>query len=236
MKNFKMLVCGIIIGVVVGGAITVGAATGAKVQAQLSPTVKFNFDGELKTLPADMFVLEYADRNYISARFIAETLGAVVTWDEKTETIYIKSAPPEVITTEKEVIKEVEKASQAEYYSLPQTLTRSGVTLEINQINPGSYGYVYIEIRKLPHFVTMLDYENVVIEFPDGTKAKTEKNMNYEWLNSVQVGQKSMLIFTSIPEKQTKFTLVVPFIIEDFNLQKQTIQFSFDVDLTVEVQ
>ncbi|MCX7568719.1 stalk domain-containing protein [Tumebacillus sp. DT12] len=85
-KNAKGLIAGIIIGAVVAG--TGVAAADQTVNAYLS-SFKFKFNGVEKQLPEGYTVLNYQNRSYVPARFVAESMGGNVEFDVATGTVNI---------------------------------------------------------------------------------------------------------------------------------------------------
>lgn len=94
-KNAKGLIAGIIIGAVVAG--TGGAAADQTVSTYLS-SFKFKFNGVEKQLPEGYAVLNYQNRSYVPARFVAESMGGNVEFDAATGTVSVQ-APPEKVNT-----------------------------------------------------------------------------------------------------------------------------------------
>lgn len=91
MSKSKHLLAGLLIGVTLSG---VGVAfADQSIQVGLSDSIKFVFNGQEKPLPADQKVIAYNGYNYMPARFIAENLGATVSWDQATKTISMKTDP-----------------------------------------------------------------------------------------------------------------------------------------------
>lgn len=91
--KYKQLVLGVLLGSLVTGAGAVAASGGASITALLKNEIIFKFNGMEKKLDKGYSVLSYKNVTYVPARFVAEELGATVTWDNGTQSILIDSAP-----------------------------------------------------------------------------------------------------------------------------------------------
>jgi len=87
LNQYKQLLAGIVIGTVVT---TAGAATAAnqQVSAMIMEAVSFNFDGYEDKLPSNYKVLNYQGTTYVPVRYITETLGGTIRFENNT--IYIE--------------------------------------------------------------------------------------------------------------------------------------------------
>lgn len=91
MKRYKGLLLGLSLGLCLGTALPAfGQPVSEAVQAYLNHSYYFTFDGERTALPEDGHVLVYEGRSYVPARFVAEQLGATVTWHSDTKEIEIR--------------------------------------------------------------------------------------------------------------------------------------------------
>ncbi len=109
-KKNKLLIAGIIIGCLC--TLPVGALASATgfVSAFLDGAVTFQFDGQEQALPEGYTVLNYENRTYVPARFVAERLGASATWDGINKIVGINTQPcQECVALHKEK-QELEKA------------------------------------------------------------------------------------------------------------------------------
>jgi hypothetical protein len=94
MKNlskYKYYICGILMGstlTFVGNSL----ASGNEVTAQIENWIKFNVNGIETSIPNDYTILNYNGRIYVPARFLAEQLGADVSWDANAQTVVIQDA------------------------------------------------------------------------------------------------------------------------------------------------
>ncbi|HJV44700.1 MAG TPA: copper amine oxidase N-terminal domain-containing protein [Bacillota bacterium] len=93
MKKFILgLTCGIVI-----SATTVAFATDT-IQAYLSST-KYVFNGQSKELGSEYITLNYNGHNYVPVRFIAESLGASIEYDNNNPTVFVNSTTPSATTS-----------------------------------------------------------------------------------------------------------------------------------------
>jgi len=92
MKQKKILAAGFAIGLVFSMSIQAFAAPVIeKIEAYINHQMTFTFNGEKKALPEGYEVIVYKDHSYVPARFVAENLGAEVTWNDQTKEIGIVS-------------------------------------------------------------------------------------------------------------------------------------------------
>lgn len=107
MKGKKMLAVGLAAGMVLTMSIQAFADPVIRViQAKIHPNYHITFDGEKKELPEGYEILVYQDRTYVPARYVAEELGATVTWDEETKEIgIVKPKVPETPVTSDGAVK-----------------------------------------------------------------------------------------------------------------------------------
>lgn len=137
MKNLKGLMAGLIIGVLITGG-TVGAFAFSESVMAIAGNYKLQFDGKYQTLPDGQAILNYNGRIYTPARFVAETLGAKVGWDDASRTVSIESPEPKVVEkiVEKIVEKEVpaensENTTESRFMTLPIRYEVDDVRIEI---------------------------------------------------------------------------------------------------------
>ena len=91
MNGKKGLLLGLSLGLCLGTALPAfGQPVSEPIQAYLNHSYYFTFDGERTELPEDGHVLVYEGRSYVPARFVAEQLGATVTWHSDTKEIEIR--------------------------------------------------------------------------------------------------------------------------------------------------
>ena len=106
LRRFKMklrmksVVFGIIIGILTTASITVLGISLATPRVEVwlqDQQVSIMVDGRTLERPAGTHILNFNDRIHVPARFIAESLGATVTWDERSQTVIIVSADNQVV-------------------------------------------------------------------------------------------------------------------------------------------
>ncbi len=102
MKQKKILATGFAIGLVFSMSIQAFAAPVIeKIEAYINHQMTFTFNGEKKALPEGYEVIVYKDHSYVPARFVAENLGAEVTWNDQTKEIGIVSKKSDNNSAEK---------------------------------------------------------------------------------------------------------------------------------------
>ena len=141
------------------------AGTKTEVSAIKNTGARISFDGTVKAIPADMTVLFYQDRVYTPARFIAESLGADVGWDEKTETVLIKTPEPTPTPAPSQAPSPSPTPSPAPvnyaYQTLPLRLIKNELTINIyGQEVSKNYLRLYLDFVYRGALVN-LDYTSV---------------------------------------------------------------------------
>lgn len=142
LSGMKSVVFGIIIGVLTTVSITVVGISLAtpRVEAWLQDDqVSIIVDGRTLDLPVGSHILNFNSRVHVPARFIAESLGATVHWDEVSQSVIIVSPDPEVIEREVQVPVEVQAPAQNaapryHYSPLPVRRVIQDVSLNITSM------------------------------------------------------------------------------------------------------
>lgn len=115
LRKSKIFISGIIMGAIVSIGITSFAAN-ELIKVYKSNELLFKFNGIYKELPEEYTTLIYNNRTYIPARFVAESLGVEVNFDENTKTtsFEIPKVIPKPITEEdcKEFIEKYKKENE----------------------------------------------------------------------------------------------------------------------------
>ncbi len=126
LKKYRKLLLGIAIGLLCILPVGVLAAgTSAWVSALLDGDVAFLFDGQRETLPAGYAVLFYDNRTYVPVRFVAEQLGASVSWDQFAKTVKIDTKPGAeelVLEKEKQALEKELKGQEEKIKSLEKEI------------------------------------------------------------------------------------------------------------------
>ncbi len=97
MKGWRMFSAGLVTGVFMGSVFLAQAAPLQAVTAYLADDVQFTFDGSNVQLPYGYTALTYEGRTYVPARFVAESLGAKVVWNEATGTVTITDGDTNIV-------------------------------------------------------------------------------------------------------------------------------------------
>lgn len=109
-EKISIFVLGLIAGIILSATDVVDAAS-KTVSALLAPQVKYTVDGVEKKLPEGVTTLNYQGSVYVPARFVAEALGGYVHWDQNTQTVTLKSPPPQYVYIQKESTEEKEEST-----------------------------------------------------------------------------------------------------------------------------
>jgi foldase protein PrsA len=95
----KDKVKGLILGITIGSLISGSVALASSSQIEVAfRSLKYMFDG-VEKVPTEEKGFIYEGSTYVPLRFIQETLGKPVEWDEANETIWIGSNPNKVVAT-----------------------------------------------------------------------------------------------------------------------------------------
>lgn len=109
MKRFKDGMVGFVIGSILCSSIVYATST---LEVNFLP-LKYYFDGIEKKPPQDQQGFIYNDRTYVPLRFIAESMGKEVIWEDETKSIYIDESS-EVVQNEKD--NQVYRSRQIQEY------------------------------------------------------------------------------------------------------------------------
>lgn len=217
--NIKSFLSGLLVGGII--ATSIGAyATGNQVMANLASDFNFKFNGVYKMSGDE--VLIYKNKSYVPTRFVAESLGAQVDWDEKTNTASFKMEPKIV---EKEVIKEVVKeipcptnpdgtTGQVNYSSLPVDKTYKDFKLTVTSIvryDDETRIYVTLDNKESVDQITLSAYDTKVTA--DGkdylTKDAPFYKMDQNLFNGVSKGNvlNGYIVIPTIPEETKNMSI-----------------------------
>lgn len=108
----RYLVLGLVLGILLTMSLSPISAATHTITAFLRPDFQFFFDGEAAPLPEGQAVLVYEGRSYVPARFVAESMGGTVLWDEVGKNIFVTL--PEPVIIEPEVPEEEEPEEEEE--------------------------------------------------------------------------------------------------------------------------
>lgn len=96
MKDkLKGLLLGLVLGMLLSGTFVFAAGTQIEVAFK---ELKFMVDGVEKE-PSDGKAFIYEDRTYVPYRFVSESLGQRVEWDEEKQTIWIGKIPDKIVAS-----------------------------------------------------------------------------------------------------------------------------------------
>jgi len=144
----KKFVSGLLTGIIIASAFTAMAATGIK-EAYFNDVIKLVVDG--KVIDTEIVTVtsegQVNGKNYVSARDLAEALGATVTWDGAKKEIQISTRTN----------TEVDYSGWVPY-------STSNLELLIDNIKKGYVVYYNGQYLASPEYVEMISNEEVVYE------------------------------------------------------------------------
>lgn len=242
MKKFKYLTLGIIIGLTISAGASVYADVLVTVNTFIMDNIKFEFNGVEKEKPQDYTVLNYKNRVYVPARFIAEELGAEVLWDAETETIMInqEEEEPEVVEEpeETEEPKDVEEPEISnKYEDTPVSISDLQLNLGIEDViydEQGNRWRLYVKLENKedkPIRLSQLDTKIIV----DGVEYSMDKvplhTIDDRWYRDIREDER-LSGYIAMPQfdKDSKKMDVVLTIIENTEKQEKK-EFEFFINL-----
>lgn len=253
-KKQRKLLLGVLIGLVISGGGMVFADTAAKVSAVIANHVWFQFDGKTVPISGEYTVLNYQGRTYVPARFIAENLGAEVTWDATTNRISIESPKvecpeppaqkpdaqkePSEPDKNKDQDKDKDTNDNKRYNKLPMSAIKDKVWVYISGVNvdkDDKVTWVYVEVENKGTENIQLDQRATKI-LSDGETyyqkdVRAVHDTDANWYNDIQEDEKvSGFIKMPLPKKAEKWgdmTLTLKVLKNDGS--GDTIEFNFDI-------
>lgn len=180
------MITGIIIGSMVSAGGAVFAESPSIVFARIMNAVRFEFNGEVKEVPEEYTVLNYKDRTYVPARFVAESLDAEVQWDTKTNTIKIESKEKQ------ENVEEDKETSKVTYDKLPIKKMVENVWIHITGMKADEKEtWIYLEVENKGENPVQIDQAGTKIVV--GEKIYNQKDLRnvlypYDqiWFNDIR--------------------------------------------------
>lgn len=176
-----------LIGIVTSGLLVLSGTAlsmNQTISAIIDDRVSFQFNGAEKGLPDGYEVLNYNDRTYVPARFIAEELGADVSWDDSTRTINITKIKDEQTDKEDDVkVPDNENQEQNEQpdgeapKKLPLSkVTDQGVLVTVKSINAKQQGLtsLVLKVTNTTDIPVSLEQDKMYLEV-DGQKYKSNR-------------------------------------------------------------
>lgn len=210
---------GIILGLIIGSTLTIStgvfADTSKLVSAYLADHIRFEFDGEYKSAPAEQSAIMYKDSVYVPARFVAENIGGEVKWDAQTRTVKIKSPEPEVIEKIVYVEKEDEckeneqkdEKKSSNYKTIPVTKTYTEMEVTASLIvREGNETRVYFSLENKQKTPLQLKQRETLIEV-DGKPYSIEDIHTFKWdskwYDNIKEDEtlEGYIIFPGVPEE-----------------------------------
>ncbi len=245
-KNWKTFASGVVVGAACMMTIPAVAA-GINVSAVLPGDITFKINGSNVAADSEMPVLNYNSRVYVPIRFVADQLGATVSWDANMRQVIITSPEPEV----KEVIKEVpvekivyvkdnESTDGTVYEKLPIKQRTSDFILQITGMsikdgNDTTKFFVTMENTSTHNIMLVQAKSKLVI---DGKEYKMKSNVDRwdkTWYSDIKPGGndgsrkdeiEGNLIFEQIPLDFEVGTLSIT-VRNQLNQKEETVDFNF---------
>ena len=219
MKKINHLAIGALISTFVIGAVSVSAFDLVLPGVTSNNTVKIEVDGELQKLPEDMYVLNYRDLNYTSARFIAESLGATVEFDEESNTIHLERAP-----YESEIIKTEPKSF---YMKTPVLYKDEELSVELSKASVGKTVEITFDFKELPsNQRNTILFEDAYIEYAGITsEVDLSKEAGMDTVTSLSSGSTFKVHFKPLEidgEKPEYIKVVLPIRSYEYSRDKNT--------------
>jgi hypothetical protein len=141
MKRKSIFICGLITGLAASMSLTAfGASAIQTISAQINDNFRFVFNDQQRIVPPGYHTIIYQGSSYVPAKFVGESLGATVLWDDASKTVSFTSPPPkEVIVTVPAVAapapapekEEEEEEDDYNYRKLPQTKDMDGYRVSV---------------------------------------------------------------------------------------------------------
>lgn len=221
-----------------------------QVQAYINDGFRFIFNGEQKQIPQDSNVLLHQNRVYLPLRFIGESLGADIVYEESTKSIFINSQTTSNVDEIESIRKdyedkisslnseiaslksEIENLSQVKFEKLPQkisteeyTLTIEGFTRDYNRL------FVRMESNNSNNLMRVSPLETRI----SSGSTHFEPIMgitDFNLYNSVSRNEtvRGYIDFESIPNDVKNITIKMT-VIENDRVRETPRTFTFDVEL-----
>ena len=242
----RKFLAGLIAGVIIMVSVPVIAQN---INAVIDDSLILMIDGEVQTLPESYHILRYGIRTYLPIRYVAESLGATVAWNDSMGLISITSPEPRTVEVERIVEKEVEKIvyvdrevepTSASYRETPVSDTKDRVYLRVNHAEQnGTNTWISMEVENRRSERIYLDYFNAEL-IVGGRTVKTNANGNDTFMYSDIEPNDHMSGFFSFPRvdnNASEFTLKIPVKVQGVTSYPDTTQptinfeFKFKADL-----
>lgn len=209
MTKLKYALCGMLVGMIIMATGAGFSYPGKSVVAQVVDDISFYFDGKKAELSDGYHILAYNGRTYVPARFVAESLGAEVRWQEASRSINITSKECPVKEsicpeTSEEIVENNEP--KADYRSLPQTKMFRNMTVAatvLGKDNNNTKVYIKIDNRgDIPVQLVMSSVSALV----DGKRYTHNDTPTFlwdtDWFNNINRDEtrEGFLIFPRFPD------------------------------------
>lgn len=245
MNGKKGLLLGLSLGLCLGTALPAfGQPVSEPIQAYLNHSYYFTFDGERTELPEDGHVLVYEGRSYVPARFVAEQLGATVTWHSDTKEIEIrreKQVDSDDTTGNQTSGKPGSDSTKETYKRLPQKIRTENYTAEAFlhvSDNNGQRLWLRIENTSDSDLRLQLNQSKTVFLTPDGRSYEMNLNeasdFDKRWYSEIipeETKEGYLLLPSRMDSRLQQWTVVCQLQLIDRRGMQTTEEVRFAIDL-----
>ncbi|AOT70148.1 stalk domain-containing protein [Geosporobacter ferrireducens] len=243
-REFKILTAGVLIGAICTfGAQTFANPSGNIVTAVVDNLIRFEINGEIKSLPQSYNVLQYRDRIYVPTRFVAEEMGGEVEWDSENKIVKITQLPikqeNEIIEKEKEEIetpKETPKPVQKNYQkpsiskdSLEMLIGVAAVTEDNGEWKV----HVVLENKRTTPLQLLQSESKITVDGVEYAMSKVAAHkLDTKWYSDVRKDEKKegYIMLPQIRSGSQNLDLVLTVLENDMNQKKHTIEFNISLE------
>ncbi|MTI53306.1 stalk domain-containing protein [Geosporobacter ferrireducens] len=246
-RELKILTAGILIGGICSlTAQSFASSSGDVVTAIVDNLIRFEINGELKSLPQGYNVLQYRDRIYVPTRFVAEEMGGEVEWDSQNKIVRIKQLP---IKVEKEEINTDIDADEAEKTPVeaPKATTKtyqkpsiSKDSLEmmigvaaVTEDNGEWKAHIMLENKRSTPLQLLQGETQITVDDVEYSMKKVPAHkLDTKWYNDVRKDEKreGYILLPAIRSGAQKLDLVLTVIENDTSQKKHTIEFNISLE------
>ena len=241
MKGWRMFSAGLVTGVFMGSVFLAQAAPLQAVTAYLADDVQFTFDGSNVQLPYGYTALTYEGRTYVPARFVAESLGASVDWDELSRTVSFTSKEcPTVEEDEDEDDSNDDKDKPTiKYKNLPTkeaVFTDCDVTVN-SVLSDNKRTMVYVELENDDFDDPVMLDQSKSVAIVDDEEYKTEDLAagfwDYKWYDDVHKDDsiEGYIAFPKMPKDTDRMSLSLTFVKNDASQEERVVDFDIKFDI-----
>lgn len=242
-REFKILTAGVLIGAICTfGAQTFANPSGNIVTAVVDNLIRFEINGEIKSLPAGYNVLNYRDRIYVPTRFVAEEMGGEVTWDSENKIVKVTQLPIKAETEEVEKDKTETPKEQTpkpvqKYYQKP-SISKDTLEMMIGVAavteDKGEWKvHVVLENKRSTPLQLLQGESKITVDGIEYAISKVPAyKLDTKWYNDVREDEKKegYIMLPQIRSGSQNLDLVLTVLENDMNKKKHTIEFNISLE------